>query len=80
MITLKQLIKLIPYTQDYSVWYVEDAKKEYYCIYYVYGNKSYIDFIRKYGACPVKHILADNLAGKDELCIYLKEGSANNEV
>ena len=76
MVTLKQLIRLIPYTQDYSVWYAEDAKKKYYCIYYVYGNIPYIDFIRKYGPCPVKHILA----GKEELCIYLKEGSKINEI
>lgn len=77
MIKLKPLTKLIPYKQDYSVWYADDNKSDYYCIYCSYANKPYIEFMRKYGALSVKHIVAGRA---EELHIYLKEGSINNEV
>lgn len=81
MITLKQFRNLIPYYQDYSVWYADVDKKnieDYECVYqYDDYEADYISFMKKYGKCPVKSILA----GKAEvLHIYLKEGSVNNEI
>ena len=81
MITLKQFRNLIPYYQDYSVWYADVDKKnieDYECVYqYDDYEVDYISFMKKYGKCPVKSILA----GKAEvLHIYLKEGSVNNEI
>ena len=75
MINLKQFTRnLIPYYQDYDVWYYNDID-EYICIRNSsYTDTDYIDFMKKYGKCPVKYVLA----GRGEvLHIYLKEGSAN---
>ena len=83
MINLKQFIKLIPYYQDYSVWYGDVNKKnikDYKCVYRCCDSIfedddyeiDYIIFMKKYGKCPVKHVLAGRA---EELHIYLKEGS-----
>lgn len=77
MINLKQFGKLIPYYQDYAVWYAKFKDNDYECILdeYAYTEEK-INIIREYGKCPVKSIEA----GRGEvLHIYLKEGSLDNE-
>lgn len=82
MINLKQFIRnLIPYYQDYDVWYAKTRYDDYICIrkslYTDTEYTDYTDFMKKYGNCPVKHVLA----GKSEILqIFLKEGSADNEI
>lgn len=78
MNNLKQIGKLIPYYQDYAVWYAISKDDDYKCILdeYAYTEEK-IEIIRKYGKCPVKSIEA----GRAEILhIFLKEGSVNNEI
>ena len=60
MINLKQFIRnLIPYYQDYDVWYAKSRCDDYICIRNSsYTDTDYTDFMKKYGNCPVKHVLA----------------------
>lgn len=75
MNNLKQIGKLIPYYQDYAVWYAKSKVDDYKCILDEYSDATEkINIIKEYGKCPVLHIEA----GRGEvLHIYLKEGSAN---
>lgn len=74
MVTLKQLIRLIPYYQDYKIQYHNDITSEYICIKdSSYTDTDHIEFMKKYGEWPVISVEA----GKAEiLYICIKERSA----
>ena len=79
MINLRQCVRLIPYYQEYEVWYTDNEDTEYKSILNSgeileteQEKEHWFDLFAKYKNCPVEHILA----GRAEIIhIYLKEGS-----
>ena len=59
MITLEQIIKLIPYYQEFKVQYYNDFTHEYICIMdSSYSDTDHNDFIKKYGQRSVVSVEA----------------------
>lgn len=73
MVTLIQLMAIIPKYQDYKVIYCNNIINQYICIFdSSYNDTDYVDFINKYGECYVESIET----GKAEILrIYLYEWS-----
>ena len=72
MINLKQFKNLIPYYQDYDVWYAKTRCDDYIRIRNSsYTDTDYTDFMKKYGEWYVESVEA---ATHKILYVYLYEG------